>query len=230
MPKEESFFHFLQVSISVRLYNLKDYLRTVWKYYRDLKFAKLDLSLLWSYFWKSPYRMNRELHLEPYGETPLFTMEKIAKIAKITAADTVFEMGCGRGRCAFWLTHFTGCKTVAIEYNPFFVARAHQLKLHFQKEGEKSMERLVFRLMDMKQADLQEATVIYLYGTLLSEEDIQILAKKMSQLKSGVRIVTISYALDEYLKKSERQKIQVTKEFEVEFCWGKTSAYLQVVT
>ena len=229
MSKDENFFHSLQISISVRLYNLKDFVRTVWKYYRDFEFAKIDLSLLWSYFWKSPYRMNRELHLEPYGETPLCTMEKIAKIAAITADDTVFELGCGRGRCAFWLAYFIKCKTVAIEYNPLFVARANQLKLHFQRAGDKTMERLSFRLTDMKEADFHEATVLYLYGTLLSEQDIRILAKKIGQLKSGVRIVTISYALDEYLEKSAQGHIQVIKEFEVEFCWGKTSAYLQVV-
>lgn len=229
MLKNGSLFYSLQISIFVRFYNLKDFVRTAWNYYRNIEFAKIDLSLLWSYFWKSPYRMNRELHLEPYGETPLCTMEKIAKIAAITAADTVFELGCGRGRCAFWLAHFKKCKTVAIEYNPLFVARANQLKLHFQKAGDKSLERLSFRLIDMKEADFHEATVLYLYGTLLSEQDIQILAKKMSQLKSGVRIVTISYALDEYLEKSTQGHILVTKEFEVEFCWGKTSAYLQVV-
>lgn len=229
MTDNESFLHTLSLSIAIRFYNFTDFLRTCYNYYRHLEFAKIDLSLLWSYFWKSPYRINRELHLEPYGETPLRTFAKIAQEAMITQDDTVFELGSGRGRCAFWLAYFVHCKTVAIEYNPFFVATANELKLRFQKEGAKGMEQLSFVLVDMKEADLQEATVIYLYGTLLNEHDIQILAQKIGQLKSGVRVVTISYALDEYLKKEDQKRIQVVKEFEVQFCWGRTSAYLQVV-
>src|SRR5438046_2879338 len=108
MIKDDGFFHFLKIAACVRIFNVKDFLSTVWSYYRNINFAKLDLSLLCSYFWKSPYSINRKLGLELYGETPLATMEKIANVAHITAQDVVYELGCGRGRCAFWLSYFRG--------------------------------------------------------------------------------------------------------------------------
>lgn len=221
MAKEDGFFHFLKVSVAVRLFNLKDFFRTAWKYYRNIDFAKIDLSLLCSYFFESPYTSNRKLDLELYGETPLSTMEKIANEANITSQDIVFELGSGRGRCAFWLSYFRKCNTIGIEYNPVFVKRANRAKEWFHAE------KTTFVLGDMRSADLARATMLYLYGTLLSENDIQLLIEKFAALKKGTRIVTISYALNEY--GGSRELFKVLKEFEVEFAWGKTSAFLQEV-
>ena len=218
MTKDDGFLHFLKIFVEVRIFNIKDFFRTVWNYYRDIDFAKLDLSLLLRYFWESPYSINRILHLDLYGETPLVTMEKIAVEAQITSRDTVYELGCGRGRCAFWLSHFRGCKTVGIEYNPIFVEKANRLKGRFHDE------KTSFILGDMRKVDLRDATCIYLYGTLLSDEDIHTLIEKFSALKKGTRIITISYALNEYATST---RFLVRKEFEVEFSWGKTSAFLQ---
>lgn len=219
--KLTEFFSELFCSICVRAYNLKDFLRTCFRYYRNLRFAAIDLRLLVSYFWTSPYYICRTMQNEAYGETPLITMALIAKEVAIKADDIVYELGSGRGRCAFWLAEFIKCQTIGIECNELFVKKADCIRDHFGLVNPR------FICQDMLQTDFSNASVIYLYGTLLSDDMIRELCKKFAKLKKGSRIVTISYSLQEYVKTA---LFEVTKEFEVEFCWGKTTAYLHIIT
>ncbi|MDB6081523.1 MAG: hypothetical protein JWO53_795, partial [Chlamydiia bacterium] len=57
---QDSFATLFLRSLQVRVFNLKDFLRTVLHYYYHVRFACVDLSLLFSYFWKSPYRISWE--------------------------------------------------------------------------------------------------------------------------------------------------------------------------
>ena len=108
MKSEDNFFELFWANITSRIFNLKDAIRNCFLYWRDLQFAKIDLYLTMSYFFKSPYRISREFtnDEEPYGETPLHTMEVIAKAANLTKEDVVYELGFGRGRSCFWLSLF----------------------------------------------------------------------------------------------------------------------------
>ncbi len=206
----------LWTAITVRLYNLWDFVRVVFHYYRNTQFARVDLSLLMSYFWKSPYRIAREFDAQPYGETPLVTMEKIARMAHITEEDIVLELGSGRGRCVFWLAFFIRCRVIGIEYNPVLVAKAKELQARFQ------VPNVDFIIQDMFTASFKEATVIYLYGILLSDSEIQKLCVAFSKLKRDVRIITISYSLQEYCP----EVFRVIDSCDVSFPWGTTKAYL----
>jgi len=211
---DKNFVLQLKLAIGARLYNGWDFLRTFFKYWRNFSFAKIDAALLSSYFWESPYRIARRESDEPYGETPLVTMEKIAERAKINKEDVVYELGAGRGRTCFWLACFRGCKVVGIEYNEVFVEKAKRVKY----------PRVAFINQDYLLVDMTPATVIYLYGTLLEEKEIFELCKRWRGLKKGTRIVTISYPLQEYVAEP---LFRLIEEFEVEFQWGRTSAYLQ---
>ena len=87
----------------VRGRNIAEQCRVTWRYYSNLRFAKADLLLLSQYFTKSAFRYSKEFLLAKgeeeiysYGETPLTTLEQIAEKADVTAADTLFALGCGR--------------------------------------------------------------------------------------------------------------------------------------
>ena len=197
--------------LKARLFLLKENCWTVIRYWWHPRFAKRDIQLLMRYFWKSPYRIARECTGEPYGETPLSMMDTIAKKAGITASDVVYELGCGRGRACFWLASFIGCKVVGIEYVPKLVEKAK--KIH--------CPLVTFLCEDYLEADLSEATVIYLYGTLLSDATVRKIAEKFRGLKKGTKIVTISYPLTD--------GFHLVKKFDVQFPWGTTSCYIQEV-
>lgn len=225
--ENNEFLKDLKTALWVRWYNFKDFLRTAYHYYKDLPFAKIDMGILFSFFFKSPYRLSREYAeqlkipaLEVYGETPLPTMEKIAKEAEISANDVVYELGSGRGRCSFWLVSFIHCRVVGVEIIAPFVHVANEIKKRYREE------KTSFILANMFEVDLTPATVIYLYGTLLSDEEIKAIAKKFSKLHKGTKIITISYPLQEYYSVP---CFELIKCFEVEFPWGTTTAYVQKV-
>jgi hypothetical protein len=217
-----AFFDDLHTFFLVRLYNLKDFLRTVFRYYRKPKFALLDLSLLLSYFLKSPYRIGREFNeVEPYGETPLATMEEICKACPIGPEDVVFELGSGRGRTSFWLAFFQPCKhVVGVEYIPQFVKKASKLASIFK------VRNVEFRNVDMSTTDLEKATWIYLFGTALPDDTIMTLLRRFESLPRGAKIITVSYSLLEYAKSDS---IMLIKTIDVEFAWGITTAFIHEV-
>jgi SAM-dependent methyltransferase len=216
----------LGINLKVKLRNLIEYARVVVNYYPDFKFCKMDTALLLSYFFKNPFRISKhflihkgESEIYTYGETPLTTLELISHNFGIAAHDTVFELGCGRGRTCFWLTQFIGCTVVGIDYVPSFIEKAQKIKDRFQ------VDKVTFRLEDLFQADLNGATVIYLYGTCFSEAHVDLLIEQFSQLPKKTKIITVSYALTDFQPEAP---FQVVKQLTASFTWGETDVYLQV--
>jgi SAM-dependent methyltransferase len=214
------------VNTKVQIKNLMEFTRVIPKYYTNPIFAKIDSFLLISYLFQNPFAISKRFlkkrgdkNIYAYGETPLTTLDEIVKECKITSKDTVYELGCGRGRACFWLNTFLGCKVVGIEYIPEFVERANAIKNKF------NIMNVEFRLQDMFQTNLSEATVVYLYGTCLEEQEIRKLINNMKKLKSGSKIVTISYPLTDYTSET---LFEVMKRFQVMYPWGLADVYLQV--
>jgi SAM-dependent methyltransferase len=216
----------LWINIKVKISNLIEYTRVVIRYYPHVNFAKIDAALLLSYVFSNPFRISKHLLVQKgeqeiytYGETPLTTLELIVRNCEIRAQDSVFELGCGRGRTCFWLNQFVGCTVVGIDYIPTFIAKANKIKDRF------GIQNISFRLEDLFQADLKGATVIYLYGTCFSAAYIDLLIDRLSALPKGTKIITVSYALTEFQPESP---FRVIKQFSASFTWGETDVYLQV--
>ncbi len=216
----------LWVNLKVKVGNLIEYTRVIIRYYPHVNFAKIDMTLLLSYFFSNPFQISKrfliqkgEQEIYTYGETPLTSLEWIVRNCGITAQDVVFELGCGRGRTCFWLSQFVGCSVVGIDYIPIFIEKANQIK---ERLG---IQQVSFRLEDLFQVDLKGATVIYLYGTCFSATYIDLLIDRLSQLPKGTKIITVSYSLAEFQPESP---FQVIKQFPCSFTWGETDVYLQV--
>lgn len=221
------FFYLFWLSLAVRVRSIGDFFRTAFKYYSNVSFMKLDLSLLLMYFFQSPYSISKRFLMEKgeeevyaYGETPLSTMDIIARECRIQKEDTFFEIGSGRGRVCFWVHSFIGCKVVGIEFVPKFVSCANRIKDRLNVSG------VQFRQEDMLKADYTGATVCYLYGTCLSDESIEALIKKFSLLPVGTKIITVSYPLSDY---EGGERFEVMQRFSAPFTWGTGDVFLQVV-
>lgn len=216
------FLQLLWLNLVVKKRNLVEFVRVVWRYYRSWRFLRIDTSLIFSYLFCSPFKISknfllkrREEDIYAYGETPLTTMDFIAKECQINAEDVFYELGSGRGRTCFWMRHFIQCHVVGIEYIPTFVQQALKIQQHFE------MSQLEFRLKDMRKDDYADATVVYLYGTCLDEKFIRKLIKKFKQLPPETKYITVSYPLTDY-----SPDFIIEKQFEAAFTWGKTTVYL----
>ena len=219
------FIRLLGLNILVLFKSFFEYCLVMGKYYSNVQFRKVDTLLLWRYLLNNPFRISRDFLLDrgendvyTYGETPLTTMDLIAKKCTIGKGDTVYELGCGRGRTCFWLRVFIGCRVIGVEYVPQFVEIANEVK------GKVGATDVDFRLEDMLQSNLFGATVVYLYGTCYEEAFIKELIRKFEALPKGTRVITVSYSLAEFGSK----EYVLDRTFSASFTWGEGEVYLQV--
>lgn len=224
----KEFFELLWLKLTVSIKNTLEFFKVAFRYYCSLSFLKADLALRLTYLFDNPYKISKRFlkkkgaeDVYAYGETPLTSMELIAKECGFTKKDCIFELGSGRGRTCFWLHSFIGCSVVGIEYVPEFVERANKIK------GYLGIKNIDFRLEDMAKANLSGATACYLYGTCLDEETINTLARHFAKLPAGTKIITVSYPLTDYPK---GYSFEVMKRFSVPYTWGDADVFLQVVS
>ncbi|MDR2200712.1 MAG: class I SAM-dependent methyltransferase [Puniceicoccales bacterium] len=231
-----NFINFFYVFLRSKFFRCIDFLGTVLRFYRkNHDFARTDFALISEYWLDSPFAISKrylQLKLEPdvyqYGETPLLTMEKIAQYAQINVNDCVFELGCGTGRCAFWLAYFRACSVVAIEQISDFTSFAQRLLA----KSPFLSEKIHFIQGDFLCTDLQRATVIYLYGTKMDNRQIELLILNLKNIQPGTTIITVSYSLNEIIATSKnhtlsREYFEIIAQFEGEFFWGKATVFIQ---
>lgn len=211
------------IRIKSDIWELMEYIQVVFFYYHYKKFAQIDWYLIRSYFSESPHVISKtfmknkgESNIYVYGETPLTTMDYIAKECGIKESDIVYELGCGRGRACFWLNAFIGCSVYGVEFIPSFVRIAQSVKKRYRIHDVK------FLCRDMMDVNLKDATVVYFYGTCMNDEALIGLCKNLAHLPQNSKIITISFPLSNY-----SAAFKTIKTFLVKFPWGETSAYLQ---
>jgi len=216
----------MKVKIATQWKNSVDFFKTAINYYGNFRFCKIDLSLLLLYFGNNPFTISRDFlrsigeeDVYAFGETPLATMDFIARECQLSKNDTVFELGCGRGRTCFWLNSFLGCKAVGIDFIPQFIDIANTIKKRY------AVNDVEFRLEDMFKTSLDGATAIYLYGTNLKDRQIINLIDRFKELPVGTKIITISYPLTDY---TSEPLFEVMKHFTAQFTWGEADVYFQV--
>jgi hypothetical protein len=199
-----------------------DFLMTSSTYYGNIRFAKIDLNLLFRYFWNNPFRISRKFLEEhgavgneryTYGETPLTSLNLIFLRAGVTNNDTVLELGCGRGRSCFWLHEWVGCKVIGIEQVSAFVDKANAVKDYFQVDG------VTFLQGDYRTVDWGKPSVVYLYASNLSDKEIEALAVKLRTLPSGTKVISVSYPIP---------GMTVVRRFSAPFTWGDADVYIQL--
>lgn len=207
------------IRIAIFFRKLWESYRVAWRYWRSPRFLLLDLNLGFRYVLRSSFGVSKRAP-KPcvYGETPLTTLDRIARECRLLSKDVVYELGCGTGRTCFWLASFVKCHTVGIDFNAHFIDKARRVAC---MQPALSIE---FREGDMFQTDLKGATAIYLYGTCLEDEEIDNLCERFRALPKGTKIITVSYPLTDY-----SDAFTLEKEFSATYPWGTTSVYLNRV-
>lgn len=187
---------------------LKERFLTFTQYYKNPKFALIDLSFGLIALFSNPYRVCRKVlqkkkedPFHVYGETPLSTYSRIVQECNIGKKETFVELGSGREKGCFWLSHFIGCKVIGVEWIFQFVFFAKIIRSLF------TMNHLSFLHDDIEKVELPDHSFIYLYGIWPNRS-----------FPSNAKIITISEPLEGY---------KVIHSFWVRFPWGRTRAFLQ---
>jgi hypothetical protein len=105
-----------------------------------------------------------------------------------------------------------------VEQIPEFVERGK----HIAKSADLHSVRLLHQ--DIIDADLSDATIIYLYGTCLEDEMIERLIEKFTHSQRGTRFITVSFPLSDYC---QANLFRVKDEFTLRFPWGRAGVYIQ---
>jgi SAM-dependent methyltransferase len=227
MDFTNNYLYLLALRINTKTKKALDYIRSSFRFYSNPAFKKADLALLKAYIGVNAYALSR-LYLEEkgestiyaYGETPIMTLERICKRCRLASSDTIFELGCGRGRACFWLALVLKAKVIGIDFVPEFIEKAEKVR------KEENLKRLQFLSEDFLDSNLSQATVIYLHGSCMKDEDIERLNQKLVQLKSGLKVITVSFSMQEY---DRGDHWDVHDVFQENFSWGSTDVYLQIL-
>jgi SAM-dependent methyltransferase len=186
-------------------------------------FSPFESALNRAYRFHNPFHICKEFlkqkgekFPDAYGETPLPILAKLAQECSLNSKDIFFDLGCGRGRGAMFLSHLIGCRVVGIDWIPFFIQTAQNIVLSISPQLPVN-----FRCIDMQSADFSEATVIFLYGTCLSDEIINILISRFERLSSRTKLITVSYPLSDY-----DPRFYIRKQFTALFPWGIGEIYI----
>src|SRR5213594_5162316 len=102
--------------------------------------------------------------------TPQSVVEAMLALAKVTAADVVYDLGSGDGRIPITAAKLYGARGVGIEIDPFHLRVARD---NVAKAGV--ADRVRFLNEDLFQADIHEATVVTLF--LLPKLNLQLIPK-----------------------------------------------------
>ncbi len=193
--------------LRVFLYELLQQRKVRRSFYQDAAFEKLDQEVL---SLPNPFRIPEAF---PYGETPLFTLKALADRFGLGPQDRLLELGCGRGRAAFFLSWYTGCKAHGIDTVASFIENAAALA---KRHG---LCRMSFSQGDLRGCDVEGATFVYLYGTCLDEASIRAVEERLKLLPKGAKIATVSYPLESF---------ELADRCTLSFPWGKGEVFFQI--
>jgi len=132
----------------------------------------------------------------PYVPTTEKAVEEMLKLAKVTSADTVYDLGCGDGRIVVTAAKMYGAHGVGIDINPERIKEARE---NAKKAGVENLVR--FEENDLFVADIKPATVVTLF--LLPQVNLKLKPKLLSDLKPGTRVVSNTFDMGEWRAEKE---------------------------
>ena len=133
-----------------------------------------------------PYQEGKDVVWLP---TPQAVVDKMLDLAKVTARDTVIDLGSGDGRTVITAAK-RGARALGIEYNPDMVEYSTRAAA---KEGLAGKVR--FMKADLFETDFSTATVLTMY--LLPDINLK-LRPKILDLKPGTRVVSHAFDMGEW--------------------------------
>ena len=122
--------------------------------------------------------------------TPDEVVERMLRMAQVTANDLVYDLGAGDGKIAIAAAKKFGARSVGIEYDPDMAKHAQG---NVEKAGVAGRARVVRG--DIFATDFSQATVITLY--LLPALNLKLRPTILS-MRPGTRVVSHSFTMEDW--------------------------------
>lgn len=129
------------------------------------------------------------LSLAPWVPTRKKDLPRILNLAGLQAGDIFYDLGCGDGRVAFYISENSPAKAIGIELAiPFFVFC--RLKSYFLKTP-----RLEFKLKSIYNENLNNAKVVYLFAANSQKLNEKLVHKLLTELPDGAKIISYAFPI-----------------------------------
>jgi SAM-dependent methyltransferase len=140
-------------------------------------------------------KVQRALGIAPdviYHPTSSETVEAMLRVANVTAADTVYDLGCGDGRIVIAAAE-RGAHAVGVDIDP---VRIYGARANAEVEREKVGDRVQFLIHSLFDVDIRSATVVTIY--LSNEINEKLRPKLLRSLPPGSRVVSHSFLMGDW--------------------------------
>ncbi len=124
----------------------------------------------------------------PFVPTRQEVVDEMLRVAGVQATDVVLDLGCGDGRIPITAAQKFGARGIGVDIDP---TRISEARYNAQRAGVTA--RTTFRVEDLFETDIREATVVTLY--LLPEINLRLKPKLLADLRPGTRIVSHDFNL-----------------------------------
>jgi SAM-dependent methyltransferase len=136
----------------------------------------------------APVRRSPDVIFVP---TPNEVVDKMLEMAKVTASDVVYDLGCGDGRIVITAAQKYGVRAVGVDIDPKRIAEATA-----NAKAAKVTDKVRFIEGDLFETDISEASVVTLY--LLTRLNEKLKPKLMKDLKPGTRVVSHAFDMGDW--------------------------------
>lgn len=128
-----------------------------------------------------------------YGEITFDGVETLLKLLKLKDTDVFYDFGCGVGKMVVQVYLDSPVKkSVGIELSNERAENARKIQEQLQLDNKLQPGRTIaFYEESFLDADVSDATVIYLASTCFSDDIMKKVTDKLGTLKKGLRVVTL---------------------------------------
>lgn len=148
-----------------------------------------------------------------YGETRWTTFLEIADALALSPQDRFIDLGCGAGFLCLLVSQAYGVPATGVDLIEGFIENAQALVTDL------GLQNIDYRRADFFQMDFLPYTVFYATCTCFPEHYRQRLAEKFRPVRSGCRIITVTYPL-------QASWLRPVKSIKCRYSWGNDTVYI----
>ena len=135
-----------------------------------------------------------------YAPTPQNVVDAMLRLARVTSADVVYDLGSGDGRIPITAARDYGARGVGIDIDPLRIREANDNR---NRAGVGALVHFIQQ--DLFQANIAEATVVTLYlGTRVNQ---RLIPKLKAELRPGTRVVSHQFQMGDTWPPEQSQEI-----------------------
>jgi len=154
-----------------------------------------------------------------YGEILLDSFYEILKVAQPRDGEIFYDLGCGVGKPVFAASLlFPFSKSIGIELLQDVYQGALKVKKNFEKNypnEQVNNKKILFINGDIFKTDFFDGDVIFVHATCLPNQLMEVLSKKLENLKRGSRIIVATRSL-------YSDKFSLLKSITYKMGWGES--------